>query len=231
MAQPTVLPPLVRGEWIPMTWEEFLEWAPAEGQSEWVDGGGIAYVSNSARHVDIVVFLAELLGRYLRVFTLGKVFVDTMLLRLPTRPSGRMPDVFVVGRDDLDRIQPQWVEGPVLLAIEILSEGSADQDLVEKRAEYERAGIAEYVVIDARSGRHEFVYLRLDTDGRYQPLAPDADGRYRSAAFPEFWLDPAWFWQDPLPDVEDILWEMVPDAYEAWLLAKRRARGAAAETP
>jgi hypothetical protein len=26
MAQPSTLPPLVRGEWIPMTWEEFLAW-------------------------------------------------------------------------------------------------------------------------------------------------------------------------------------------------------------
>jgi Uma2 family endonuclease len=221
-----------------MTWEEFLAW-PIEGKTEWVDGRGIAYVSNSARHVQMVLFLSELIGRFLRVFDLGVVFADTMVLRLPlaegqrasSRQPGRMPDLFVVGRDDLDRVQPQWVDGPALLAIELISEGSVDQDLIEKREEYERADIAEYVAIDARLDHEEFVYLRLGMDGHYQPVAPDAQGRYHSTALPGLWLDPAWFRQDPLPDAEDILLTMAPDAYWAWLLAKRRARQGTPETP
>ena len=67
--------------------------------------------------------------------------------------------------------------------------------------------------------------------GLYQAIEPDVQGRYHSAVLPGFWLDPDWFRQDPLPDAEDLLFEMAPDAYWAWLLAKRQARGAATETP
>ena len=31
MVQPATLPPLMRGQSIPMTWEEFLTWSPDEG--------------------------------------------------------------------------------------------------------------------------------------------------------------------------------------------------------
>jgi Uma2 family endonuclease len=230
MAQAASHPPIVRGQWYPMTWEEFLAWSP-EGKAEWVDGRGIAYVSNSIPHVRMVAFLETLLHLFVRVFDLGEVFAHNALLRIATRPSGREPDVFVVGRDDLDRVGRQWFEGPVLLAIEVLSDDSVERDLVEKRAEYEQAGVREYLVLDERPDRRGVAYLRLDADGRYQPVAPDAAGRYHSAALPGFWLDPAWFRQDPLPDVEDVLLDMVPDAYWAWLLAMRRARQAASEKP
>ena len=231
MAHPSTLPPLVRGDWTPMSWEEFLEWSPEEGQSEWVDGRGIAYVSNSDRHVRLVVFLTQFLGVYVRVFAVGQLYVEQMLMRLPSRPSGRMPDAFVVGHADKERIREYWFEGPALLAVEVLSEDSADRDLREKRDEYARGGVREYLVLDARPDRDEFAYLRLDADGRYQAIEPDQQGRYHSTVLPGFWLDPAWFRQDPLPDVEDLLLEMAPDAYWAWLLAKRQARGAATETP
>jgi Uma2 family endonuclease len=213
MAQPTILPPRVRSEWIPMSWEEFLEWSPDEGQSEWVDGRGIAYVSNSARHVRLVRFLGTLLEAFAGVFRFCEVFAETLLLRLPTRPAGRMPDVFVVGRDDLDRVRERWVDGPVLLAVEVLSEDSVERDLVEKRAEYEREGVREYLIVDARPDRDEFAYIRLDADGKYKPVDPDADGRFHSTALPGLWLDPAWFRQDPLPNPLAILRRVSPEAW------------------
>lgn len=167
MAQPSTLPPLVRGEWLPMTWEEFVAWSPDEGQSEWVDGAGIAHVSNSERHVRLVVFPTRMLGQYVAVFGLGEVFAEALLMRLPSRPSGRMPDVMVVGNDARDRVLEYWLDGPALLVVEVVSEESAARDLVEKRAEYERAGIAEYPVVEARPGHAGTTLLRLDPDGRY----------------------------------------------------------------
>src|SRR6187549_3614277 len=99
--------PLLRGVPIPMTWEEFLAW-PAEGKTEWVDGEGIACVPNNARHVRPVVFLADLLGRYLRTFDLGEVMIENMIVRLSTRPSGRAPDLFIVGSRDRERVHETW---------------------------------------------------------------------------------------------------------------------------
>ncbi len=231
MVQHAILPPLTRGQWFPMTWEEFLAWSPDEGQSEWVDGEGIAYVSNSTRHAAIMLFLTELVGRYVRMLDLGRLFVDGVLLRLPERPSGRMPDLFVIAKSDLDRVQHQWVDGPALLAVEIVSEESLGRDTREKRAEYERAGVREYLTIDARPGQDGVTFLNLDSEGRYQPITPDDEGRLHSATLPGFWLDPAWFRPDSLPEVDDLLLQIAPEAYEAWLLAKIRSHRATGDAP
>ena len=217
MAQPTVLPPLVRSEWIEMSGEQFLAWAPPDSKSEWVDGKGIAYVSNSARHVRIVVFLGTLLNAFVRAFDLGEVFFENLLMRLPTRPSGRMPNIFVIGHADRARVREQWFDGPALLAIEVLSEEGVARDLREKREEYERAGIFEYLTIDVRPNRQGFTYLRLDADGHYQPVEPDADGSFHSRALPGFWLDSAWLDQDPPPGVERLLLRIAPEAYRHYL--------------
>src|SRR5687768_8003485 len=45
MAQTIPLPPLVRGQWTKMTYEDFLAWAPEGLRTEWRDGEGIVYVS------------------------------------------------------------------------------------------------------------------------------------------------------------------------------------------
>ena len=150
MVQSNTLPPVVRGEWVPMTYEDFLVWAP---------------------------------------------------------------------------------DGPALLAVEVISEESGDRHTREKRAEYEQAGVLEYLTIDARPDRDEFTYLRLDAEGRYQPVEPDEQGRWHSTALPGFWLDPRWFQQEPTPDIEDRLLAIAPDAYDAWILAKIRARRAATDNP
>jgi Uma2 family endonuclease len=199
-----------------MTWEEFLVWTD-EGQSEWVDGKGIAYVSNSARHMRMVRFFAELLGLYVRVFDFGEVFFDQMLMRLPTRPSGRMPDIFVIGRDDAPRVHHQWFEGPALFVAEFVSEDDPERDTVEKLREYERAGVPEYLWIEASPDRRDFRFHRRGDDGAYRLVEPDAEGRYHSAVLPGFWFDPAWFWQDPLPNVERLMLLIAPVAYRRYL--------------
>ena len=216
MVQPSTLPPLVRGEWLPMTWEEFLTW-PIEGKTEWVDGRGIAYVSNSIPHVLVVGFLEELLRLFVRAFGLGMVFADNALLRIAHRPAGREPDVFVVGREDLGGVRHRWFEGPVLLAIEIVSDDGVERDLVEKRGEYEQAGVREYLIIDRRGDHRYLTYLRLDAAGHYQPVEPDGAGRYHSATLPGFWLDPVWLWQDPLPNPAALLRRISPEAWRRFV--------------
>jgi Uma2 family endonuclease len=231
MAHPSILPPLVRGEWIPMTYKEFLDWAPDGPRSEWTDGKGIVYVTTSDRHQALILLLASLLDTFAKVFGLGRV--GTAPYPMVFHPGGphREPDVLFVRTDHLDRWTRQRLHGPADLVVEVLSEDTAREDRGRKREQYGALGVPEYVMIDARPGRQEFAYLRLDGLGRYQPIAPDGQGRYHSTVLPGFWLDPAWFRQEPLPDAEDLLLELAPDAYWDWLLAKRQARGAATETP
>ncbi len=221
MAQPVTSPPIVAGRWVPLTWEQFLVWAPDEGQAEWVAGRGIAYVSNSTRHGALVEFLSDLIGAYLRLFGLGQLFTSSILMRLPTRPSGRMPDLVVVRTAHADRIGRQWLEGPADLVVELVSEDSVERDQHDKVGEYEAAGVPEYLVVDAREGRPGVAFYRRDAAGRYQRVAPDGGGRYHSVVLPGFWLDPTWLWQDPLPNVERLLMRIAPDAYWRYLTKLR----------
>jgi Uma2 family endonuclease len=229
MAHPPTLPPLVRGEWAPMSYEVFLAWAPDGFRTEWTDGEGIVYATTSDRHQALILLVASLLDGFGRLFDLGRV--GTAPYPMILRPGGphREPDVLFVRAAHLDRWTRDRLHGPADLAVEVLSEDTAREDRGRKREQYAALGVPEYVLLDSRPGRREFAYLRSDGAGGYAPVEPDGSGRYHSAVLPGFWLDPDWFRQDPLPSVERLLLAIAPDAYEAWLLAMIRARHAAAD--
>ncbi len=79
------------------------------------------------------------------------------------------------------------------------------RDRETKFAEYRAAGIPEYWLFDPRPGQGWLRPYALAPDGAYRLIAPDAAGRYHSTVLPGFWLDPAWCWQDPLPDTLTLL--------------------------
>jgi Uma2 family endonuclease len=205
MAQRATLPPVVVGQWVPMTFEEFLDWSPSEGMAEWVDGKGIVYVGNIPRHGQLQEFLTRLIGNFLEAHELGVLFPASTILRLPSRPSGREPDLMVILNEHRDRVGDRWVAGPADLVIELMSDDSVGRDREEKLREYEAEGVREYLLVDARLGKHGFDFYRLDEAGRFQPVPPDATGRYHFSVIPGFWIDPAWLRQDPLPKVAVVL--------------------------
>jgi Uma2 family endonuclease len=217
MNRPPVLPPFVRGEWIPMTSEEFDAWAPEGPIAEWVDGKGIIFVTSSARHVRIGSLLKTLLRLFVDLTGVGEVLDAPFEMRLRDGGSRRESDILVVLPEHADRVRCHWLEGPADLVFELVSEFSVQNDLVEKRREYEAASIPEYVTVDTGEGHETLTYLRLDTAGRYQEVQPDAQGRFWSAVLPGFLLQPVWLWQDPLPRPEELLLEIAPEAYRRYL--------------
>lgn len=80
-----------------------------------------------------------------------------------------------------------WLTGTPEFIVEVAS-SSESYDLHEKRADYERYGVKEYVVYAARQRR---VYWWVRRGDRYEELAAGADGVFRSETFPGLWLDPA----------------------------------------
>jgi len=220
MVQQTIAPSVIRDQWFRMSFDVFLVWGPDESQSQWVDGEGIADVSTRTRHGEMVDFLADLLRRFVAVFALGRASSSQVLLKLPNRPFGRMPDICVVSSTELERVRPQWVEASAMIVFEFISDETEQQNLFDKRIEYENAGFPEYVPIDARSSRAQCTDLRLGIDSRYVSVKPDKNGRYHSHALPGLWLDPQRFEGEQVPDVEDVLLDIAPDAYAAWLLKK-----------
>jgi Uma2 family endonuclease len=127
-------------------------------------------------------------------------------MRLPEVPSGREPDVLFVRTEHLDRVKPTYLDGPADLVIEITSPESIGRDRGDKFIEYERAGVAEYWLIDPERRRAEF--YRLDAQGLYRLCEPDAQGVYRSQVVEGFWLRVEWLWQEPLPLEEEVLREI-----------------------
>jgi Uma2 family endonuclease len=186
MVQQLTRPPEIRGEWIPMTWEEFVAW-PIKGKTEWVAGEGIAYVSTSIFHAKLVQFFATLLELHVRLFGLGQVLTSEALMRLPIRPSGRKPDIMVIRTEHLNRLRTQWLDGPADFVVEFLSDDDPDRDLVVKRREFEREGISEYLAVDARPNQTEFHFLRL-VNGLFESVEADEQGRYHSTTLPGFWF-------------------------------------------
>lgn len=213
MVQQIARLPLVRGEWFPMTYEDFLTWAPEGMRTEWRDGEGIIYMTVGDRHQALVLFASSLLDVFTRVFRLGRVRTAPYPMELRSGGPHREPDVMFVAKSHLDRMTEQRLKGPADLLFEFLSEETIREDRGRKLNDYERLGVPEYVMADARPRRFDFKYLRRDESGRYQPVNPDEEGRYHSTVLPGFWLDPNWFREDLLPNPMTLLRRISPEAW------------------
>lgn len=189
-------PPLV-------SWEDYLRWALAnEFPSEWVDGEIIEVMTSNVRHQLILDLLLDLVKRYVRQHKLGLVIFD-VLMRLPHRPSGRVPDLMFVGNQKLRRLTATHLEGPADLAVEIVSPDSEIRDRRDKLAEYEAAGLPELWLID--EPRREARFYVLGEDGRYREVPLNDAGIYESRVLSGLRLRVSWLWQDPLPTLEEAL--------------------------
>jgi Uma2 family endonuclease len=100
---------------------------------------------------------------------------DAFLMIAPDRGGQARIDEedYVVGA-------PEWV-------VEVAS-SSASYKLHSKMQVYRRSGVREYVVWRVLDAQIDWFVLR---DGRFDPMAPPADGLFRSTVFPGLWLDPS----------------------------------------
>jgi len=83
------------------------------------------------------------------------------------------------------RIRPvgDFVHSPPELLTEVAHSTRA-LDMNQKRADYQRAGVQEYVVICTEERELHWFDFRAD-----RPLRPDRKGIYRSRVFPGLWID------------------------------------------
>jgi Uma2 family endonuclease len=190
----------------PVTFEEFLAWTDEDTLAEWVEGEIIPLSPSSLDHQDLLDFLNDLIKTFVRARRLGWVYFAPVLMRLPSRPSGREPDLVFVATAHADRLRETYIDGPADLVAEITSPESEARDRGEKLTEYEAAGIPEYWLIDPL--RRDALFYQLGVGGRYQRAAIDQDGFYRSLVLPGFRLQVSWLWQRPLPAVAEISAEL-----------------------
>jgi Uma2 family endonuclease len=182
-----------------VTFEEYLASTDERHISEWVDGEVIFISPVTEIHQAILFFVAQILGLYVETHNLGRVYTSGYPMKLEGLRRGREPDVLFVENDRLHILERTFINGPVDLAVEIVSEESGTRDRVDKFAEYERAGVREYWLMDPASRTAEFYLLGID--GRYHRVEVDGDGLYHATVVPGFFLRTNWLWQSPLPTI------------------------------
>jgi Uma2 family endonuclease len=188
-----------------LTFEEFLDWCDSDTRAEWVNGRTVILSPENKTHIELVFFLVQVLGPFVRRNQLGRIYGSGLLMKLPATQSARMPDLLFVSKSREANVEETYLDGPADLAVEIVSPDSADRDTSEKFVEYQAAGVREYWIIDPKRETADF--YELGSDRRYYPV-PLCDGAFRSTVIPGFWLKPKWLWEEPLPDPLDLLREL-----------------------
>jgi Uma2 family endonuclease len=114
-------------------------------------------------------------------------------------------------RDEWDYIasSPEWLGE--------IGSSTESYDLYEKKGDYEKAGVKEYVVVALRQNQVFWFVLR---EGKYQPLLPGPDGTYRSEVFPGLWLDPAALLRHDIPRMMEVLRQGLASSEHAEFLAR-----------
>lgn len=128
------------------------------------------------KHQAIVGYLFVAL-RAIAVASGGRVRFAPFPVRL-WEEKYREPDLCFMRRENLGRCHGKYWEGADL-AIEVLSDTNRDHDLVTKRDEYARAGIAEYWIVDPVERNVRVLFLCGVT---YEVRALAGDGQRASSA-------------------------------------------------
>jgi Uma2 family endonuclease len=133
-----------------MTAEQFLMLGedPPGIRLELVDGAVAVSPSPAPKHSVVVVALTRILGAYVDDHDLGDIYldVDTLLDNF----NIRRPDLLFYATENLDLVGEKCMEGPPDLAIEVLSPSSVDIDRKVKFAQYRKAGVRFYWIVDPK---------------------------------------------------------------------------------
>jgi Uma2 family endonuclease len=182
------LPPLEAGDHLDQkTFHARYEAMPEHVRAELVQG--VVYMpsplgtSHGDIHAEVVTWL-----KVFKAATAGTRVLDnaTTILSDEDEPQPDASLLILPEYGGQTREEGGYLVGAPELVAEVAS-SSASHDLHTKRAAYERAGVREYVVVVLRDPQIVWFVRQV---GQFVPLAPGADGLYRSLAFPGLWLDP-----------------------------------------
>jgi Uma2 family endonuclease len=187
---PAAIPPLENGDRLSRAeFERRYDAMPDLKSAELIEGE--VYVSPPVRvrrHGEPHGQLMTWIGTY-TAGTPGLVAADNSSIRLDL-DNEPQPDVFLMiepERGGQARISDDdYIEGAPELVAEVAA-SSVSYDLGKKLHAYRRNGVREYVVWRAQDRAVDWFVL---LEGRYESLAPGADGILRSTVFPGLWLDP-----------------------------------------
>ncbi len=152
------------------------------------------------------MFLGTLMSLFAEETGIGEVLGSHSLVRVDGR-NGFEPDLLFVRDDRVHIVEAQFLSQGPDVAVEIVSPSSKRHDYATKRDGYERAGVAEYWIVDPE--RRETRFYRLGNDGRYADVTPDAGDPFESVAMPGLRLDFALLFADERPSTLRLLRAML----------------------
>ena len=159
------------------TYDEVVAEFPETNQPcELWDGELIMSPSPSFFHQEIALLIYRSLYDWVSKRKLGKVIIAPLDMVLsPHRVT--QPDIGFIATDRLSIIG-RVINGPVDLAIEVISLGNRNRDRIEKRDLYEQYGVKEYWIIDPEAETVDVLWLE---NGRYQLSMRSGAGQVASS--------------------------------------------------
>src|SRR5688572_20996167 len=131
---------------------EYLDrYAGVEGWTEWVDGRVIVMRPPTFRHAELAAFLLSLLAHFVEERDPGTVLTGSYQVRFARMRRRRSPDLMFISHGKLKRAKVWHFDGAPDLIVEIISADSRSRDREDKYAEYQRAGVNEYWIVDPLS--------------------------------------------------------------------------------
>jgi Uma2 family endonuclease len=206
------------------TFHARYEAMPAGFRAELI--GGVVYVPSPLKsdHGDFHSTIIGWLFTY-RTRTRGVRVKDnaTDILGPDSEPQ---PDAFLVIEGGQTTVNADgYVQGPPELIVEVAS-SSASYDLHEKRRDYEKYGVGEYVVVLVQEARVVWYARTGGPTSGFSEIAAGPNGIYQSYMFPGLWLDSAALFRDDDVRLVEVLNEgmATPEhaAFAAGLLALRK---------
>jgi Uma2 family endonuclease len=187
-----------------VTFDAFCSMVPDGQKADLINGVIYMASPDNTDAGDLFAWLLTLLYDFCERHDLGKVYGSRIAFRLDDKNSPE-PDIAVVLKGHLDRVERGHVLGPADLAIEIVSPESVERDYDKKRTLYEKFKFPEYWIIDEEL--QKVTLLRLGARG-YKEVRP-RKGALVSQVLPGFWLRPEWTWQQPRRRKADVLAEIL----------------------
>jgi Uma2 family endonuclease len=182
---------------------------------EWSNGELIKMSPVTDMHDETGAYLRDLFRAYFALRPLGTVRAAPFLQRIDAIQSRREPDLQIILNDNPGQLTPTAMIGPADICIEIVSLESVSRDYGDKFTEYEKGGVKEYWMFDHL--RRVANFHRLNSEGIYVLIAPDAEGFYETPLLPGLKLHVSTLWRMPLPDILAIVEavrKMVEDSAE-----------------
>lgn len=172
-----------------ISFEEYLSYDDGtDSRYELVDGELILMPPATARHSDIIDFIADCFKAIAREYKLDiKIKTGDVGVRTGMN-SSRIPDISVVDGEvwrNLPRDVSAVIQTSLMLAVEVVSPGAEqiEKDYSEKAIEYQNTGIPEYWIVDPIE--QKITVLVLDK-GSYTKTVFTGSEPLREVASPTF---------------------------------------------